>query len=85
MKIIRCTKKLLDELRMEPVENPESNNWLESWHANIFTVAQRKCVLITNDATLYSLLFLGLLNQAREGGREGGDRADDRRVMERRQ
>ena len=60
MKIIRCTQKLIKELKVEPEENIWAKSWLESWHANVFTVRREKCVLITNDATLYSLLICGL-------------------------
>ena len=60
MKIIRCTQKMLHELQVDPLECVEPTNWLESWHANVFTIERRKCVLVSNDATLYSMLFLGL-------------------------
>lgn len=59
MKIIRCTQKLIKELRVEPEENIWAKLWLESWHANVFNIERKKCVLITNDATLYSLFLVG--------------------------
>jgi hypothetical protein len=60
MKIIRCTKKLIKELGVDPEENICAESWLESWHANSFTIDGEKCVIITNDATLYTLFLCGL-------------------------
>jgi len=55
---IRCTQKLLKELKVEPeAVNPES---LGSWHANLLLIDRRKCVLLTNDACLYSIFIPGL-------------------------
>ena len=51
--IIRCTQKLIKELRVKPVE-PDEVTALESWHANILRIEKRKCVLFTHDATLFS-------------------------------
>lgn len=60
MKIIRCTQKLIKKLKVEPAENLWAKSWLESWHANIFTIEDEECLLVTNDATLYSLFLCGL-------------------------
>ena len=57
MKIIRCTRKLLKELKVEPEENVWEKSWLESWHADVFILERRKCILITNDRTLYSFFL----------------------------
>ena len=40
------------------MENPSGA--LGPWHANLLRVERRKCVLFTNDATLYSLFVPGL-------------------------
>lgn len=57
--IINCTKKLQEELDIKPklaeVENP-----LFSWHANIIRINRRKTVILTNDATRYTVALYGL-------------------------
>ena len=60
MQLIRCTQKLLKELGVAPttIENP--TGVLGAWHANILRIERRKCVLFTNDETLYSLFLPGL-------------------------
>jgi len=60
MAIIRCTKKLLSELKKKPEECPEQKSDLSGWHANLIQIDQRKCVLFTHDTTLYSFLVPGL-------------------------
>ena len=60
MKIIHATQKLIKELRVQPEEQVQPKYWLESWHANVFTVERHKCVLVTNDETLYSLFLPAL-------------------------
>ena len=57
--IIRCTQKLIKELRVKPVE-PDEVTELESWHANLLRIEKRKCVLFTHDATLFSFFVPGL-------------------------
>lgn len=56
--IIRCTQKLLKELKRDLVEEPTSPT--ESWHANLLLIERRKCVLLTHDETLYSIFMPGL-------------------------
>ena len=60
MAILRCTKKLLNELKIKPSEETNLSGDLGSWHANLLRIDRRKCVLFTNDATLYSFLVPGL-------------------------
>ncbi len=60
MAILRCTKKLLTELKTKPSEGMISSDVIGSWHANLLRVDRRKCILFTHDATLYSFLVPGL-------------------------
>lgn len=60
MKIIRCTQKLIKELKVNPCENASASSWLASWHANIFRIDRKNCLLVTNDKTLYSIFLFGL-------------------------
>jgi len=54
---IRCTSKLLNEIRAEPAVTPKQLPNLSDWHANLLRVDRKKCVLFTNDLTLYSFLI----------------------------
>ncbi len=63
MQILHCTKKLLNELEASPGRSitPEhSSGFLGPWHANLIRIEGRKCVLFTNDRTLYSFLLPGV-------------------------
>jgi len=60
MAILRCTKKLLTELKAKPSEKIISSNEVGSWHANLLRIDRRKCILFTHDVTLYSFLVTGL-------------------------
>jgi hypothetical protein len=62
VQIIHCTKKMLNELEAWPsgsvVPEPLSG-FLGPWHANLIRIERRKCLLLTNDRTLYSFLIPG--------------------------
>jgi hypothetical protein len=60
MQVIHCTKKLLKELEASPGRSitPEHlSGFLGPWHANLIWIERRKCLLLTNDRTLYSFLI----------------------------
>ncbi len=62
--IIHCTQKLLSELKIKPSEeNHPIKDPLWSWHGNMVLIERRKCVLITNDATLFSVFIPALKKQ----------------------
>ena len=56
---IRCTKKLLVELKVEP-ESVTEDNPLFSWHANLIMVNRRKVVVLMNDHNRYAVVLYGL-------------------------
>ncbi len=63
VQIIHCTKKLLNELEASQSGTmaPEhSSGFLGPWHANLIRIERRKCILLTNDRTLYSFLIPGV-------------------------
>lgn len=70
MAILRCTKKLLTELKTKLPEGTISSSALGSWHANLLRIDRRKCILFTNDATLYSFFVPGLKKPHFENVRE---------------
>lgn len=55
--LIRCTRKLLDEIPAGFIDPSASG---VSWHANLLRFERRKCALFTHDATLYSVFVPGL-------------------------
>lgn len=61
MQVIHCTKKLLIELGALGSKMPRepSAGFLGPWHANLIRIERRKCILFTNDRTLYSFLMPG--------------------------
>ena len=60
MQLIRCTQKLLKELRVKPTESEPEFGTIGDWHANLLRFEGRKCVLFTNSTTLYSIIIPGL-------------------------
>ena len=59
MRIIHCTRKLLKELDVSPIEPakiPQPTEGLGNWYANLIRIDRRKCLLFTNEKTLYSFL-----------------------------
>jgi hypothetical protein len=57
MGIIRCTAKLLTELKTKPMNGPsQSYAWCD-WHANLLWLDRKKCLLFTNNQTLYSFFL----------------------------
>ena len=60
MAIIRCTKKLLNELKIKPTDDIGRSENISNWHANLLWIDRRKCVLFTNDSTLFSFLVTGM-------------------------
>lgn len=58
MRLIHCTAKLLKELHNPPVQNPAPNpEGLGNWYANLLRIDRRKCILFTNEKTLYSFMI----------------------------
>jgi hypothetical protein len=63
VQIIHCTMKLLKELDESPsssITPGPLSGFLGPWHANLIRIERRKCLLLTNDRTLYSILIPGV-------------------------
>ncbi len=62
MQVIHCTKKLLIELgvHVSKVRPDHPSEIFGPWHANLIRVERRKCILFTNDRTLFSFLVPGV-------------------------
>jgi hypothetical protein len=61
MQVIHCTKKLLIELGAlgSKIPSEPATKFFGPWHANLIRIERRKCILFTNDRTLYSFLVPG--------------------------
>ena len=70
MAILRCTQKLLSELKLKPSDSIQQPSDLSGWHANLLRIDRRKCVLFTHDTTLYSFFVPGLKKPDFENIRE---------------
>ena len=60
MRILHCTRKLLKELDVplvEPDKIPQPTEGLGNWYANLLRIDRRKCLLFTNEKTLYTFLI----------------------------
>lgn len=60
MRIINCTQKLLKELKVTaPLPAPDilPAKGLGNWYANLLRLDRRKCVMFTNEISMYSFLI----------------------------
>jgi hypothetical protein len=60
MRLIHCTAKLLKELGNPPLQTHVTEadvQGLGNWYANLLRIDRRKCILFTNEKTLYSFLI----------------------------
>jgi len=57
--LLHCTQKLLKELGNPPLQSPDNlhSTGLGNWYANLLRIDRRKCILFTNEKTLYSFLI----------------------------
>jgi len=65
MPFLHCTQKVLKELKV-PVSNPGEFSFsegLSNWYVNLLRIERRKCLLFTNEKTLYSFLVPAVLKE----------------------
>jgi len=65
MRLLHCTRKLLKELDVplvEPDKIPQPTEGLGHWYANLLRIDKRKCLLFTNEKSLYTFLIPKVLN-----------------------
>jgi len=58
--IIHCTKKLAAKLPEVSHQPLVESNPLGSWHANLYTIDRRNCVMFCHDQTRFVLFMAGL-------------------------
>ena len=59
--IIRCTSKLLKELKVKPIKIEKNEvDPIRVWHANIITVQRKKCIIFTHSMSFYSFIIYGI-------------------------
>ena len=51
MQLIRCTQKLIKELRIEPSEQEAQPGNIGGWHANLLRIERKKYVLFSHAKT----------------------------------
>ena len=57
---VRCTSKLLKELRIKPVEFESTGEMsVRDWHANLLVINRKKCIIVTHTLSLYSFFIYG--------------------------
>ncbi|MGC8657609.1 MAG: DUF6933 domain-containing protein [Desulfomonilaceae bacterium] len=61
--IIRCTQKLLAELKADPEPREPVTESFMDCHATLFRVQRHKCVMISNDLTLFTIFIPFLRKQ----------------------
>ena len=64
MGIIHCTRKLLKEIDVplvEPYKISLPTEGLGNWYANLLRIDRRKCLLFTNEKSLYTFLIPKIL------------------------
>lgn len=58
--IIRITQKLAKKIKVVPIAAlPPHDNPILDWTANLFMVSRWQCIIFTNSASLYSVVFRG--------------------------
>lgn len=55
--IIRCTQKLLSELKAHPEPSEPVTESFMDCHATLFLIQRHKCVMISNDLTLFTVFI----------------------------
>ena len=55
--ILHCTKKMIKTYDLTIRENINSDVKLGNWYANLIYIDGKKCILLTESETLYSLLL----------------------------
>ena len=58
--VIHCTRKLAAKLPVVSADRLTENSPLGSWHANLYTIDRRNCLLFCHDETRYTLFIPGL-------------------------
>ena len=58
--IVRCTKKVLDQLDLRTSDLAVASPSAEDWYLNLFFLDRRKCLLLTHSATLFSVFYLAV-------------------------
>ena len=57
---IQATKKLQDFLGIKEIQTPSTTDSMLLWHANIFMIGRRKCLLLTHNESYYSVFIYGV-------------------------
>jgi len=65
--LLHCTQKILKELGtpplVDPSEIPTNPEGIGNWYANLLRIDRRKCLMFTNEKTLFTFLVPGVMKQ----------------------
>ncbi len=64
MNYIHCTQKLLQEIKAPVTDLKDlspDNSGLGNWYCNLFRFNRRKCLIFTNELTLYTFFIYGVM------------------------
>ena len=61
--ILQATKKMQDFAGVKTSEVPDETEQFESWHANLFYLNRKKCLLLTHNESLYSLFLYNVVKK----------------------
>jgi hypothetical protein len=61
MRYLRCTKKLLEEMNVQPSSSESGDDGiLGDWYANLLFIERKKCLLFVNETTRFCFLMSDL-------------------------
>ena len=61
--ILQATKKMQDFTGVKTAEVPDETDHFECWHANLFYLNRKKCLLITHNESIYSLFLYNVVKK----------------------
>ena len=61
--ILQATKKMQDFVGVKTAEVPDGTEQFQSWHANLFYLNRKKCLLLTHNESIYSLFLYNVVKK----------------------
>jgi hypothetical protein len=61
--ILQSTKKLQDLVGVKTSYIPDETERFQSWHANLFYLNRKKCLLLTHNESIYSLFLYNVVKK----------------------
>jgi hypothetical protein len=61
--ILQATQKMQDFVGVKTTEVPDETDHFECWHANLFYLNRKKCLLLTHNESIYSLFLYNVVKK----------------------